>query len=107
MGEKGDKMKMESVMAAETLIEKLSEIKDVSSKKMFGGHGLFCKGKMFGLIDSKGQSFLKIDDALKAELESKGAVQHSRMPYYSIPDPVLNNDSELLAFARRSIALTK
>ncbi len=105
MGIKGDKMKEESIKAAEILVEKLSSIEGFTSKKMFGGHGLFSENKMFGLIDSKGISFLKVDDELKSDLVSKGGIQHSRMPYYSIPDSILNDEDQLLDYARKSIVI--
>ena len=91
MGIKGDKLKQESMIAAEQLVEKLAGIEGISRKRMFGGHGIFCDGEMFGIVDSKGQCFLKADDALKATFEEKGALKHGRMPYYSIPEDILNN----------------
>ena len=58
MGVKGDKMKQDSVLATELLLEKLARINGISSKKMFGGHGIFHDGKMFGMVDSKGVNIL-------------------------------------------------
>ena len=46
MGEKGKKLSQESVISAELLLEKLSQIGGLTSKKMFGGHGIFHEGKM-------------------------------------------------------------
>lgn len=105
MGIKGDKNTQDGALAATLLLEKLSAIDGIASKKMFGGHGIFCKGKMFGIIDSKGTYFLKVDETLKTEFVSKGASQHSRMPYYSIPDEVFENNKELISWVQRSISL--
>jgi len=54
MGVKGDKTSQDSVLAAELLVEKLISIGSITSKKMFGGHGIFHEGKMFAIVDSKG-----------------------------------------------------
>ena len=59
---KGDKMRYASIEANELLLERLAAL-DLTSKKMFGGHGVFYDGKMIGLIDSKGKAFLKADDS--------------------------------------------
>ncbi|NER14722.1 transcriptional regulator [Leptobacterium flavescens] len=107
MGVKGDKLTNASVLAAEALVEQLNDIGSISSKKMFGGHGIFHEGKMFGIVDSKGQCYLKADKANKAEYEAAGSHQHSRMPYFSIPDAVLENREELLNWAKRSIDISK
>ena len=107
MGIKGDKLTQGSVISAEILAEKLGSIDGVSTKKMFGGHGVFHKGKMFGIINSKGQSFLKIDESSKADFEKRGSHQHSKMPYFSIPEEIMNNQEMLIVWAKKSIEISK
>ena len=107
MGIKGDKLTQDSVAAAEELVDKLGSIGGITSKRMFGGHGIFHENKMFALIDSKGQCFLKADDTNKSDFEEKDSFQHSRMPYYSIPDEVINNPKLLIEWAKKSIAISK
>ena len=104
MGTKGEKLTNNSILAANTLEGKLKSIGDITSKKMFGGHGIFHSGKMFCIVDSKGKSFLKLNEANKLDFEKKGSEQHSKMPYYSIPDDVLNNNKMLLSWVKKSIA---
>lgn len=107
LGIKGDKMTEHSVISAEELLEKLASINGLRSKKMFGGHGLFHEDKMFGLIDSKGTAFLKVKKGKEEEYTSVGAHQHSRMPYYSIPDKVFNDPDLLSEWANVAIAMSK
>lgn len=107
MGVKGDKMSGDSVLNTELLIEKISVLDGITSKKMFGGHGVFCDGKMFGMIDSKGVAFLKINDDLLPRFEQKGSERHSKMPYSSIPAAVMADTDLLLAWCEKSINLTK
>ncbi len=53
MGTKGNMLTQDSVLMAELIKERLVSIDAISLKKMFGGHGVFDKGKMFGMIYSK------------------------------------------------------
>ncbi len=107
VGIKGDTLTQDSVTAAETLENKLVSIGGITSKRMFGGFGIFHEGKMFGLVDSKGLCLLKVYDSNKSDFEEKDSFQHSRMPYFSIPDEVMNNQEILITCAKKSIATTK
>ena len=90
---------------AESFLEKLSGLEEVSSKKMFGGYGLFYKGKMFGMITAKGGAYLKADDSNKEDYLALNSSKHSRMPYYEIPDEIFNNDKLLISWVQKSIDL--
>lgn len=89
MGQKGDKHSNEAQLTADLLLEKLSSLNGITSKKMFGGHGIFHNGKMFGIVDSKGKSFLRTNDETKPSFLKKGAEQHSKMPDHTIPESIL------------------
>ena len=104
---KGDKSSQDGALAAELIVEKLQGIKGITTKRMFGGNGIFHEGKMFGMVDSKGKYFLKADDRFNDDFLSKGAIKHSRMPYYSIPDEIFANNEELILWAKKSISLKK
>ena len=103
MGEKGNKLSQDAALTAELLLEKLSQIGGITSKKMFGGYGKFHEGKMFGIVDAKGQGYLKADDSNRTDFEASGSDKHSRMPYYSIPGEILNNPETLVEWAKKSI----
>ncbi|MEO9803727.1 MAG: TfoX/Sxy family protein [Reichenbachiella sp.] len=107
MGTKGDKHTNDSALTAEHLREKLMSIQDITTKKMFGGYGIFHEEKMFGIVDSKGQAFLKVDDLNRPEFEQAGAQPHGKMPYLSIPEEVMKNQDTLIEWAKTSIAISK
>lgn len=107
MGKKGEKMTSDSVIVTETLLTKLQPIDGITAKKMFGGHGIFHEGKMFGIVNSKGECFLKADDTTKADFITQGANKHSRMPYYSIPEDVIDDNELLSSWVEKSIAISK
>lgn len=62
MGEKGSKLSRDSTLMAELLRDKLEPIGGITIKKMFGGHGVFHEGKMFGIVDYKGQCYFKANE---------------------------------------------
>lgn len=107
MGIKGDKLNQDATQAAELITEKLGGIPGISAKKMFGGYGIFHDKKMFGIVDSKGQCFFKVNELNKSDFEQKGSSQHSKMPYFSIPEVVLNDQNELIAWAKKAIEFNK
>jgi len=45
----------------EHVTDLFSSLGDVDVRRMFGGHGLFCGGLMFGLLDD-GELFLRTDE---------------------------------------------
>lgn len=105
MGIKGDKHSNESALTAALLAEKLAGIGDISTKKMFGGNGIFHDGKMFGMVDSKGQAYLKANESNKSQFEDAGAKPHGKMPYYAIPAEIMNDQDQLIVWAKSSMAL--
>ena len=88
-------------------LEKLASIEGVTSKKMFGGHGIFHEGKMFGLINAKGYKMVKASGEYADKLMKLGSEKLGRMPYYSIPTSVLENHDELLLWIHEAIERSK
>lgn len=107
MGTKGEKLTPNASESASTFVERLLPLGEITSKKMFGGYGIFEGGRMFALVNSQGAIFLKVDETNRAKFDAAGAVQHDRMPYFQIPHPVFDNDEELFEWANEAIQLSK
>ena len=107
MGQKGAKLTPEATALADTLVDKLATLEDVSSRKMFGGYGIFESGSMFALVTSDGIAHLKVNDTNRARFEEAGSERFGRMPYYEIPSSVLKNTRSLRNWARESLAAAK
>lgn len=107
MGQKGAKLTAEATEVAEHLVEQFSKLGVVSSRKMFGGYGIFESGSMFALVTSTGVAHLKVDDSNRARFEKAGSERFGRMPYYEIPETVLKNTRSLRAWASASLAVAK
>ena len=107
MGTKGDKLSNKAESAATFLVDSISSIGNITSKKMFGGYGIFHSDKMFGIVDSSGGCYLKADDSNRMAFETTGSVKHGRMPYFSIPVNIIDNKDELISWAKKSIEIVK
>ncbi len=97
------------------ILDQLSCVGDVTSKKMFGGAGIYLNGIMFALI-ADDVSYLKVDDTNRmdfenAESEAFKPFPHKKMvmPYYEIPLDILEDTSQLKEWAEKAyqVALTK
>ena len=88
-------------------MEKLSSLEGLTSKRMFGGHGIFKDGKMFCIINSKEQYYLKVNDSNRPDFVNKESNQHARMSYFSIPEVVFNNHQTLIKWVKKSITAIK
>ncbi len=106
MGIKGDKLTGLAGEQAALLTDKLQVLGQVTSKRMFGGYGLFHQKKMFGIVNSKGALFLKYNGTNAHRIKELNSGQHGKKPYYYVPEPVVHSE-ELLLYAEESIRITK
>jgi len=83
----------------------------ITAKRMFGGHGLFYDGLMFGLV-SGGQCYLKADDVTLARFEAEGSepfrYQSARREvtmrhYLSLPAACLESPAAMTPWARMAV----
>jgi DNA transformation protein len=107
MGIKGEKRQKASTEQKQLLADKLVQIEGITTKKMFGGHGVFHENKMFGLIDSKGVVFFKTNEITVDDYLDKSSDKHSRMPYYSVPTEIFQDFDKLEEWAKKSIVISK
>jgi len=105
MGIKGAKATTEGAEFAQALVPRLEGLGDVTTKGMFGGHGIFQAGKMFALVTSGAELFLKADESNRARFTAVKSPQHGKMPYFRVPDAVLKNDKKLIEWAKDSVVV--
>ena len=103
MGQKGAKLNQEATKASEILVQTLSDLVKVHSRKMFGGYGVFESGAMFALITPEGKIHFKVNQSNQKRFEDMGAQKHGKMPYFEVPQDVLQNKQKLHEWARDSI----
>ena len=96
------------------VLEQLAELGAVSSRAMFGGVGLYCDEHFFGLIAAD-TLYLRVDDNNRADYTSRDMRAFRpyadrpqlSITYYEIPAEVLEDASQLAAWAQRSVAAAK
>ncbi len=95
----------------------MANITGISSKRMFGGFSLYLEGAIFAMITSESELYFKVDETLKEEFEkygshpfvysghkNKGPVE---MPYWLLPEEIMNNEDELADWIQTSAAVSK
>ncbi|HLN48811.1 MAG TPA: TfoX/Sxy family protein [Steroidobacteraceae bacterium] len=94
------------------VLEQLSGLSALASRRMFGAVGLYSDGAFFGLISSD-VLYFKVGDANRPDYEARGMGQFRpfrdrpqiSMSYYEVPAEVLEEADECMLWARRSIAV--
>jgi DNA transformation protein len=92
------------------VLEQLSQLGEVSSRRMFGGVGLYCDEFFFGLI-AEDTLYLRVDEASRGDYVARGAAPFRpyadrpevSMSYFEAPAEVLEDARRLVEWARRSV----
>lgn len=91
--------------------ELLSDLGPIAIRRMFGGAGVYAGEVMFGLI-AFDQLYLKVDAALKSDLEAEGCGpftyekkdgSSATMAYYALPESAADDPAEACVWARRAL----
>lgn len=107
MGTEGDRLTETATERASWLVDELATLGDVTSKKMFGGYGVFESGLMFGLIDSDGLAHFRSSPTDSVRFVEAGASKHAKMPYWSIPDDVIADHDQLVEWATEALTVAR
>ena len=93
------------------VLDQLSELGAVSSRKMFGGIGLYCDAVFFGII-ARDALYLKVDDTTRRRYEEAGMAafqpygdRPGKMGYYAVPVGVLESAMELTLWAKEAVGV--
>jgi len=95
------------------VLDQLEDLGDLTSKKMFGGVGLYCRGLFFGII-ARDELYLKVDDRNRSDYQRAGMRpfkpyrdRPGTMRYYKVPLDVLESAPELGRWARKAIGVAR
>ena len=94
----------------------LGHIDGVTSKRMFGGYGIYLNGVIFALITGDDELRFKADQETKKKYEELGGEQfiytgHSNrkptgMPYWRVPEEVMEDRERIEVWAREAKAIS-
>jgi DNA transformation protein len=94
----------------EYALEQLRRAVRVTDRRMFGGIGIYSRGRFFALIDDD-TLFFKVDDSNRPDYVERGMGpfrpfkdQGPSMSYYEVPAEVLEDPEELRGWIRKSLA---
>lgn len=88
------------------ILDQLNPIHPVTDRKMFGGVGIFIEEGMFALITSDDAFHFKVDDSNRADYESAGMPRFGRMPYYQVPEEILESQDDLRLWMEKAMEVT-
>ncbi len=90
------------------ILDRLAALGEVTSRHMFGGHGLYWRGVIFGLL-FRDKLYLKVDERSRPDFEVRGMGmfrpndRQTLKSYYEVPPEVLTDTEELISWAREAI----
>lgn len=94
------------------IIEQLAALPALSTRRMFGGIGLYSGDFFFALIDDD-VLFFKVDDANREDYTSRGMKAFMPFPgqpslgYFQVPAEVIEEAEELTQWARKSVEVAQ
>lgn len=94
------------------VVDLMQSIGPVYAKSMFGGHGIFLEGLMFGLV-ADSVLYLKVDAETVDKFKDRGldAFTYNKkgrqltMPYHQAPDEALEDGEEMNLWANKAYAV--
>lgn len=96
---------------ADFVVEQLDGCGAITTKRMFGGVGIYSGDVFFALIDND-ILYLKADDSTRDDVVRAGGEpfrpfgdDRDTMQYYSVPVSVLEDADALCAWGRKAIAV--
>ncbi len=90
-----------------------ADLGSVTTRKMFGGLSIYADGVIFAIVMSDGEIFLKGQGDMQTTYEDEGWPRWSytrkdgtatSMPYWQMPEALLDDPEEACAWARRALA---
>lgn len=91
------------------VVDLMQSVGPVHAKGMFGGHGIYFEGLMFGLV-ANGVLYLKVDKETESEFKDRGLEAFAfskkgkefKMSYYEAPEETLENSEEMSLWANKA-----
>lgn len=88
----------------EFVLEQLSEIVPIRSRRMFGGVGIYGDGLFFAII-ADDTLYFKVDESNRPDYQVLGMEQFMTMQYYELPADLLEDPDELQLWVEKSLAV--
>ncbi|MGB5300414.1 MAG: TfoX/Sxy family protein [Thiogranum sp.] len=91
------------------VVELMQSVGSVHAKGMFGGHGIYLEGLMFGLV-AESVLYLKADKETETEFKDRGLEAFTynkkgkeyKMSYYQAPEEALEDVEEMIFWVNKA-----
>lgn len=97
----------------EFTLEQLGRVTPVTSRRMFGGVGIYAGGQFFALMDNN-RLYFKVDDSNRPDYEAAGmepfrpyGEDGGAMSYYEVPPELLEDVDALSGWVTKAIAVAR
>jgi DNA transformation protein len=96
-------------MYLDYVLDQLGELGPVTSRAMFGGHGLYLGDQFFGIVH-RDRLYLKTDDAARPDYEARGSApfrpneRQTLKSYWEVPGEVVEDRAAAVEWARDAVA---
>ncbi len=92
----------------------LSGLEGVKARAMFGGHGLYLDGDIFGIV-ADDTLYFKVGDSNRRKYRDAGSRQFTytnrgkevALPYWEVPPDVLDDREQIALWAQESSRLSR
>jgi len=84
----------------------LGSFSGLSSRAMFGGYGIYQDDIFFALI-ADDQLYFKVDAKTLPHYQELGSEQFIHMPYWLVPEQILNNRQELGEWIEQAVRVAR
>jgi len=95
----------------EYILDQLSHWGDVTSRRLFGGAGLYRDGKIFALL-SDNIMYLKVDETNTEKYVKSGSSPFKPFPnrptimsYFEVPPDILEDSEKLIEWAKEALSI--
>ena len=94
------------------VVEQLQRVEPVTSRRMFGGAGIYCHGLFFALVDED-RLYFKADDTTRGDFERAGMEpfrpfgDERAMAYWELPGDLLEDPDALRPWMEKAIDVAR
>ena len=102
---------MKQVSFKEFVLDQLAGMPPITCRAMFGGFGLYHHDVFFGILH-KGRLYFKTNDQTRPAYEEYGmkpfrpSDKQTLRNYFEAPPDILENEAELIVWARQAVGIT-
>ncbi len=92
------------------VLDQLSQVQDLRSRAMFGGHGLYAGAHFFGILH-QARLYFRTNATTRPAYEQRGMKPFSpsarqTMNYHEVPADVIEYAAELVTWAQQAISIS-